>query len=177
MAYLTKQVLEGLCYLHGQGIVHGCEHSLPFSCLTFELHFHRDLKPTSILLKVDDFGIGADWGSLDMHNVTVKIGGLDAFGRTNQHFGRDPTRHVPTRLDKYMPPEMFDGHGASMAGDIYSIGIIVFELLLHRTPSIKEGMQTCALIRPCKGIFHKSSWYTLYHTHQYTELSEKALIW
>jgi len=88
---------------------------------------HRDIKPSNIIIdkdnniKILDFGIAKilDSGFSDLHTKTgIKIGTL-----------------------VYMSPEQVKGEEISYLTDIYSLGIVLFQLLTGRTPydSIKES--------------------------------------
>ena len=77
---------------------------------------HRDLKPANILLsgdgqaKVSDFGV--------------------AF--SNLAF--DSTRNLVVGSPAYMAPEQIEGRPASMRSDIYSLGIVLYKMLVGRLP-------------------------------------------
>jgi tRNA A-37 threonylcarbamoyl transferase component Bud32 len=77
---------------------------------------HRDLKPHNILMsasgeaKVSDFGV--------------------AF--TNLAF--DSTRTMVVGSPAYMAPEQLEGRAASMKSDMYSLGIVLYKMLVGRLP-------------------------------------------
>jgi eukaryotic-like serine/threonine-protein kinase len=81
---------------------------------------HRDVKPANILcpsatsIKVADFGV-ARLDSLDL----TKPGGLGAVGTPN-----------------YMAPERFLGRAADVRTDIFSAGVILFQLLTGAKPFV-----------------------------------------
>lgn len=87
---------------------------------------HRDLKPGNILVsqagvvKLLDFGIG-------------KV--LDA------HPGSAPQTRQQVRLltPEYAAPEQLDGGTISTATDVYSLGVLLHELLVGRHPSVVPG--------------------------------------
>jgi eukaryotic-like serine/threonine-protein kinase len=95
---LMTQLLTGLAYAHGQGVV------------------HRDIKPSNLLvtrdgrLKITDFGI-------------ARIGEI---------------RHTRTGLmigtPAYMAPERYTGGAVDARSDVYSAGVLCYELLTGRRP-------------------------------------------
>ncbi len=111
--HVARQCCSGLAASHAKGIV------------------HRDLKPDNIYLvtrggdrdfvKILDFGIA---------KLTGDVGGV-AKTRTGMVFG------TPT----YMSPEQCDGRGQIDArSDIYSLGIVMYELWTGRTPFVGQGL-------------------------------------
>ena len=88
---------------------------------------HRDLKPHNVIVdadgraKVTDFGI-ARAGASDMTQTGSIMG-----------------------TAQYLSPEQAQGHAVSAASDIYSIGIMLYELLTGRVPFDGESAVTIAL--------------------------------
>jgi tetratricopeptide (TPR) repeat protein/TolB-like protein len=78
---------------------------------------HRDLKPSNIMIdkegnaKILDFGIAR---------------GLDTKGMTGEG--------VAIGTPEYMSPEQVEGRGSDHRSDIYSFGVILFEMVTGRTP-------------------------------------------
>ena len=108
---LADQVLEGLVEAHAAGIV------------------HRDLKPSNIALapggkaKILDFGL-AHSHSLDLTGGT---GPVVVDGSTATHAVVMGTPH-------YMPPEHLFGQPIDVRGDVYSLGVTLFETLTGQKP-------------------------------------------
>jgi len=88
---------------------------------------HRDLKPHNVIIddsghiKVTDFGI-ARAGASDMTETGSIMG-----------------------TAQYLSPEQAQGHAVSAASDLYSVGIILYELLTGRVPFDADSAVTIAL--------------------------------
>jgi serine/threonine-protein kinase len=88
---------------------------------------HRDLKPHNVIVddedrvKVTDFGI-ARAGASDMTETGSIMG-----------------------TAQYLSPEQAQGHAVSAPSDLYSIGVILFELLTAHVPFEAESAVTIAL--------------------------------
>ena len=111
------------------------------------LVIHRDLKPANIMVdragnvKLLDFGI-------------AKVIGSD-------EAGNDLTVTTARRLTpRYASPEQVAGDRLSTATDIYSLGVILYELLAGRSPypsartpfEAEQAVQTATLVRPSQAL-------------------------
>jgi serine/threonine-protein kinase len=112
---LLGQLCEALQAAHSQGIV------------------HRDLKPTNLMvvdpdtpyekIKVMDFGLAklVEAGAMPMYNKVSDTGADFAVGTPG-----------------YISPEQVKGEDMDHRSDLYSVGIILFELLTGRLPFNRE---------------------------------------
>jgi serine/threonine protein kinase len=99
---------------------------------------HRDIKPDNIFLnetpegevvKVVDFGIA----KLADNNLSLDIKKLTATGGI-----------IGTPV--YMAPERFDGNSYDGKSDVYSIGVLLYEMLAGRVPFLLGSAGTMGLI-------------------------------
>ena len=113
---ITKQILSGLAYLHDQ-----------------EDLLHLDLKPENILVAND-------------HRVLISDFGLSEFLPSMD----DPDRQAGIKKSKlvgtvsYMSPEHFVSGDLSHKSDMFSVGVILFEMLVGRHPFMASDLERTA---------------------------------
>lgn len=89
---------------------------------------HRDIKPQNImilengLVKITDFGIAMAMNATQLTQTNSVMGSVH-----------------------YLPPEQANGKGASLQSDIYSMGILMYELLTGKLPYRGENAVEIAL--------------------------------
>ncbi|HEY3810561.1 MAG TPA: protein kinase, partial [Acidimicrobiales bacterium] len=104
---IARQMADAMTYAHQAGLV------------------HRDIKPANVLLTDDE------WGGLRVKVTDFGIAkaGADA--------GRDLTRTgTVLGTPKYLSPEQIRGQEPDARADLYSLGVVLFEMLTGAPPFV-----------------------------------------
>jgi eukaryotic-like serine/threonine-protein kinase len=113
---LVTQILRAARFAHRRGIIH--RDLKPHNVIVED---YDPARPTGLHAKVTDFGI-ARAGASDMTQTGSIMG-----------------------TAQYLSPEQAQGHAVSAASDLYSIGIILYELLTGRLPFDGDSAVAIAL--------------------------------
>ncbi len=102
---LVAQVTDALAYAHAQGLV------------------HRDIKPANVLLRDEGAGM-----------VRVKVTDF-GIAKAAAAAGADLTATgTVLGTPKYLAPEQVQGHEPDARADLYSLGVVLFEMLAGGAP-------------------------------------------
>jgi serine/threonine protein kinase len=90
---------------------------------------HRDIKPENVMLRADGSVALADFG------IAKSIMQSQSMGLTQTHHGD------VVGTPYYMSPEQATGRKVTAKSDLYSLGVMLFEMLAHRRPYIAESLE------------------------------------
>jgi eukaryotic-like serine/threonine-protein kinase len=115
---IATQVADALAAAHAAGIV------------------HRDIKPENVMLRRDGYVKVLDFG---LAKLTERVSGLEG-GLSDQSM-REMVRTdsgVIMGTVYYMSPEQIRGAGVDARTDVWSLGVLLYELVAHRRPFEEE---------------------------------------
>ncbi|CAK9803135.1 Eukaryotic translation initiation factor 2-alpha kinase [Anthophora plagiata] len=131
---IFQQIIEAVEYVHLQGLI------------------HRDLKPSNIFFSFDDKIKVGDFGLVTAMTESYNEAHTPPSENETITFKNSlHTAYVGTHL--YMSPEQINGQRYNYKVDIYSLGIIFFELLI---PFVTEMERIINLINLRKSVFPKN---------------------
>ncbi|MCA1633680.1 MAG: protein kinase [Acidobacteria bacterium] len=102
---------------------------------------HRDLKPENIMLRADGYVKVLDFGMAKLaahrvQSVSTELTAMNA--ETTADAAINPVRDAPGGTLGYMSPEQLRGDELDARTDIWSLGVVLYEMLTGRRPF--EGM-------------------------------------
>lgn len=118
---------------------------------------HRDIKPRNILIskeglvKLTDFGVAREVSGSDLTTAGVVVG-----------------------TPYYMSPEQASGGTVTFSSDLFSLGILLYEMVTGRKPFTgSDGQGVTAAI--CRGKYPSAFWRSPYHDWSMAAIVRKAL--
>ena len=120
VARLLKELTAALDYAHGQGVI------------------HRDIKPGNIMLQKKSGEIVPDQPLTDDVEIILTDFGLVRIVHATTHTAAGTVSGTPA----YMSPEQARGDKTDHRTDIYSLGIVLYELLAGRVPFEADSQLT-----------------------------------
>lgn len=124
MEYIQGRSLEEFCSVDNMLPLHRAISIIFKCCLALDHAYrrgilHRDIKPANIMVDDNDNPKITDFG------LAVYI---------NKDMGKDSTFIMGAGSPAYMSPEQVKGYNLDQKTDIYSLGVVLFQLLTGRLP-------------------------------------------
>ena len=106
---------------------------------------HRDIKPENIMVRTDDYVKVLDFGLAKLVQQKNKsILGLDGESTLDQN---DTAQGVILGTVNYMSPEQAKGERVDARTDIFSFGVVIYEMIAGKTPFASDsGAETLAYL-------------------------------
>ncbi len=118
---------------------------------------HRDIKPKNILIskegvvKLTDFGVARDIEAPDLTTTGAIIG-----------------------TPFYMSPEQAGGGKAGFQSDIFSLGVVLYEMVTGKKPFVAEENQGI-IAKICRGQYRSPFWLDPHHSWRLSRIINKAM--
>jgi Tol biopolymer transport system component len=100
---------------------------------------HRDIKPENIMLRTDGYVKVLDFG---LAKLTQQEERPTAAGRADEK--SDASSGLLMGTVKYMSPEQAQGHQVDERSDLFSLGVVLYEMLTSRAPFAGENVRELA---------------------------------
>lgn len=98
---------------------------------------HRDVKPDNIMLRRDGYVKVLDFGIAKLTEKADAVHSTDSESPTREHFKTSPGEVMGTA--NYMSPEQARGRDVDARADIFSLGVVLFEMLSGKRPFVGEN--------------------------------------
>ena len=100
--------------------------------------FHRDIKPENIMIRRDGYAKVLDFGLAKLSEPPAMVGGLmsDEEAQTRVKHQTQPGTIMGTA--SYMSPEQARGKETDARTDIWSLGVVLYEMLARKVPFTGE---------------------------------------
>ncbi len=118
---------------------------------------HRDIKPKNILIskngviKLTDFGVARDIDAPELTTTGAIIG-----------------------TPFYMSPEQAGGGKVSFQSDIFSLGVVLYEMVTGKKPFVAEESQGI-IAKICRGKYKSPFWIDPHHSWRLSRIINKAM--
>ena len=120
---INPEIIASIMYLCSDALSYAHNATIRFQDMEVKGLIHRDLKPENIFITKDG----------DLKVLDLGIAKLDSVGLTTSTEARNVTGTLA-----YMSPEQIDGKPLEKTSDIFSLGIVFYELISGRHPFLAE---------------------------------------
>jgi eukaryotic-like serine/threonine-protein kinase len=142
MEYIDGQSLDTWCETHRLDVLERVRHFYQVIRAVAYVHgrgvVHRDLKPSNVIVSDDGQVHLVDFG------IAHVVDGASSTATA--------ARSQRTLTLGYASPEQLQGAAATFASDVFSLGVLLFELLTGRLPHVRDRGQLSELYDPCRTI-------------------------
>jgi len=132
MEWIEGRPLEEMIPFEGLPLRSCLEIAIPMVGAVAEAHragiVHRDLKPANIMVRTDGMVKVVDFGISKMEEVTLLDGPFPGRGDLNTAEG------LVVGTLHYMSPQQLEGHQVDARSDIFSLGVMLYEMATGRRP-------------------------------------------